>query len=369
MAMVSQNLLQGGRKLLVMSPLALGDFLYLNTFLGALKQQHPDLEIDLWFDDNRNNDAAWRLSRSRLLQQWMAEEATYTRLYGCVRSRAEQDQAIGEASRQAYDVILVINQSKARRYVQVARRIAPGAVLVLALSRYPLSMRLMPWFCRRPDHLYVSKAHPLPPGHHITDRYHALVREVFGVEWARDRFMPRMGVPEAHLRAAEARLAARFPAGGGRLIFLNHRSTSRRRDWRPDQLSGLISRIAAQEPARFIINVAPEHLEGIEAWLKAWDPALAGRVLLSTAREHFFELPALIALSDLVVSVETATMHFALALGKPLIALMRGKKPYWAPPRNPKVWVLYAPGSNGSVGDITVEEAFQAYLEQRAGEA
>jgi ADP-heptose:LPS heptosyltransferase len=62
---------------------------------------------------------------------------------------------------------------------------------------------------------------------------------------------------------------------------------------------------------------------------------IASRGLVNTAAfsatDHFFQLPAMLARCDLIVSVETAVMHLANAVHVPVIALMRQKNPEWAP--------------------------------------
>ncbi len=347
-----------------MSPLALGDFLYLNPFLKALKEAHPQWVIDLWFDDGRGSTETWRLARSRLLTQWMETESTYGKLFGCTASRRELREAIQEASREAYDQILVLNQSKVFHYLQVARAIQPKARVTCAMSRIPWWMPLLRKFLGKPEVLYRPR--PLPKDHHISNRYHALVEDLFGITLPPEERMPTLVVPEPHLQQARERLAAAFPRQEGRLILLNARSTNPRRDWRPDQVTDLVSRIASEEAAHFILTAAPEHLAELEALLESWPRSLRDRALPFSAQSHFFELPALMSHADLVISVETAPLHFAFALQKPLIALMRQKKPYWAPPRNGRSWVLQAPAAHGQVGDISVDAVFEAYREQRS---
>ena len=41
------------RKLLYMSHLALGDYIYQGPFLKALANNYPDLQLDIWIDDCR----------------------------------------------------------------------------------------------------------------------------------------------------------------------------------------------------------------------------------------------------------------------------------------------------------------------------
>jgi ADP-heptose:LPS heptosyltransferase len=80
--------------------------------------------------------------------------------------------------------------------------------------------------------------------------------------------------------------------------------------------------------AFFIINVVPEEMDRVENEFKG--QSLQG-IQLFTAQENFFQLPAILGMCRLVISVETAVMHLANAVHVPVIALMRQKTPEWAP--------------------------------------
>jgi len=146
------------------------------------------------------------------------------------------------------------------------------------------------------------------------------------------------------------------------LIFLNHLSTNSKRDWQQQQLFQLIEKIGRETPdIRFIINVTGENLSKMEKSVLEASSLAPFQIAVFTVNEHFFELPSIIAQSDIVITVETAIMHFATALKRPLIAMMRQKKPYWAPPINDRTQVLYATQGKGHVSDISVDEVERTY--------
>jgi ADP-heptose:LPS heptosyltransferase len=123
------------------------------------------------------------------------------------------------------------------------------------------------------------------------------------------------------------------PAGGPapKVVFLNAYSKSIERTWPLERIIELIRtmrRDAAWRDTGFIINVVPEDLTRARAVFAAAD---LERTHLFSAEDNFFQLPAILSLCTLIVSVETAVMHLANAVHVPVIALMRQKNPEWAP--------------------------------------
>lgn len=365
---IPQPILQNAKRLLFISPLALGDFLYIKTFLIALKAEQPDLEIDLWLDDNRNNQDSWRLSRSKIMKQWIESEPALNLTYGCCSSKEEQEQLISRARQRNYDIIVTEPTSKSERFAAIARRINSGGYLVCGVEKQKFAGLLDKWLYRGSDRTYSLDIGKLETQHHITDRYHLLIDSLFGIGLEKAQFMPDMVISQTFNQTTADWLANNFIGADsqGKLFFLNHLSTNSKRDWQLGQLFELIKRLHKQAPnSRFIINVTPDHVSGIRSKI-AEDPKLADmNIAVFTVGEHFFELPALIAASDIVITVETAIMHFATALKRPLIAMMRQKKPYWAPPITPTSQVLYAHKGRGHVSDIDVEDVLKCYAQMK----
>jgi heptosyltransferase-3 len=81
---------------------------------------------------------------------------------------------------------------------------------------------------------------------------------------------------------------------------------------------------------------------------------------LFSAEENFFQLPAILSLCDLIISVETAVMHLANAVHVPVIALMRQKNPEWAPIDQANSTIITVAGRNDWVDAITVDQVMAA---------
>lgn len=368
MSLIPSERLAQARRLLFVSPLALGDFLYIKTFLAALKQQHPALEVDIWLDDNRNNQDSWRLSRSKIMQQWIAAEPAFSRSYGCSDSKAMQDRQVEAAKALDYDLVITHSGSKSEQFSALARRISPKGFIVTSLAKSKFGGLLDPWFFRHSDKTFKIDVAALGEQHHITDRYYQLLHRVAGLTLDKSAFMPSLTITPEVTETAKAWLSKTFHGQSqGRLYFLNHLSTNKKRDWHQSQLFELIARLTEQAPdSRFIVNSTPENFSALEQAI-ADEPKLANsQVAAFTVQDNFFELPAMIAAADMVITVETAIMHFATASQRPLIAMMRQKKPYWAPPETTSSKVLYASTGKGYVCDIGVDEVL-ATLAQMSG--
>ncbi|WDE11314.1 glycosyltransferase family 9 protein [Thalassomonas haliotis] len=365
MPLISPQQFQQAKRLLFMSPLALGDFLYLKTFLGKIKTEYPHLELDIWLDDNRNNRQSWRLLRSRTIEQWIEEEKDFTRSYGCCDSPGRQRQQINLAQKLNYDLVIIQGGNRGRHYSALARDISPYAFIAAYKGGSRYYGLLDTWDFRHSDKTYQLNKKTLPENYHVTDRYYQIMRAIAGITLMPADLMPVLKLPQLPLSYAIDWLTKQFsdPLRQGPVIFLNHLSTDKKRDWQQKQLFALIAQIGQSNPeTRFIINIIKEHRDEISRAVRSSPELQPFQVAVFTAESHFFELPSLIARADLVITVETAIMHFAAATGRPLIAMMRQKKPYWAPPASKTTRVVYTGKKSEHISDIKVDKIMRAVI-------
>ncbi|MCL1047366.1 ADP-heptose--LPS heptosyltransferase [Shewanella sp. 10N.286.51.B7] len=365
MPLISTEQLTACKRLLFISPVALGDFLYLKTFLIALKHQYPHIELDIWLDDNRCNDDAWRLSRSKILQQWMEAEGVFNFSYGCTDSAKAMQLNVEQAKSKHYDIIFCHSVSKSRQYSAMAREISASAFIVSSVPKSASYGWLKSIIFRHSNHTFVLDENSLPAAHHITDRYNKIFTEVLGLTLDNNQLMPTLKLPESILPVTQHWLQQKFsaPECQGKLLFLNHLSTNTKKDWHLEQLFELISKIAEKDNTqRFVINVTKENFDEVNDKTASFVATSKLQVAVFTVNEHFFELPSLISQADFVITVDTAILHFAFAAQRPLLAMMRSKKPYWAPPETATSHVMYATEGKGHISDISVERVFNQYI-------
>ncbi|MEZ9819528.1 glycosyltransferase family 9 protein [Shewanella sp. 10N.286.45.A1] len=367
MAIISSEQLKNCQRLLFISPFALGDFLYLKTFLIALKATYPHIEIDIWLDDNRCNQDSWRISRSKILQQWIAAESSFNDSYGCTDSVVARDQQILTAKQQQYDIVICHSPAgRASQFSKIARCIAPKGFIVSSITSPLYNGLLNWWLLKGSDKVYTLDPQSLPKNHHITDRFHAVIHDICGISINKNNFTPELNIPSSVAPITQKWLRSQFsePYTQGKLIFLNHLSTNIKKDWHLEQLFELIQKIATTDNSqRFIINVTKENYDEVLAATDSFKTKTQLAVAVFTVQNHFFELPSLIASSDFVITVDTAILHFAYAANRPLLAMMRTKKPYWSPPQSKTAHVMYATMGKGYVADISVDSIYKQYLE------
>ena len=82
--------------------------------------------------------------------------------------------------------------------------------------------------------------------------------------------------------------------------------------------------------------------------------------VIFTADESFFQLPAILSLCEIVVSVETSVMHLASSLDVPTVALMRQKNPEWSPWNKARSVLITCRTRKDRIEDILSEEVVDA---------
>lgn len=305
------------------------------------------------------------------MQQWIEAETAFTRSYPCCESREQQTLQISKAQALHYDLVITHSGSKSERFSDIARQIAPDAFIVSSIGKSKFAGLVNFWLFRGSNTLFQLDTKKLDINHHITDRYYQLLNQITGIELDKSEFMPDLTIPVSIQASTQSWIEEKFAnqQRQGDLIFINHLSTNTKRDWKESQLFDLIQTLGQQSPdSRFIVNVTGEHFAAIKAKIAQQASLKHLQISVFTVNKHFFELPSLIAASSVVITVETAIMHFATASKRPLIALMRQKKPYWAPPTSAQSAVLYADSGKGYVSDISVSDVESVYLEMKAAQ-
>lgn len=330
-------LLRTSTKILFIAHLALGDFAYLQSCFRAFARAFPHIEMHLWVDERRRTSDAtqWDHLQKYALYDWLAESPCFKKVYARTYSPALYRESIVEAQREDYPIVVSLAVLERHKYALLARQISPRGFVVGQKKRvrfYDIPKHLI---YRKLDAFIPAYSSATHPGQHISDIYASWFTLLFGLRIPPAARYPVLSIPEKWLGYA----SAQFDDWGFRpgahnsdgVVFLNSFSKSPERNWPVERLLDLITAMrsnAQWRDAAFIINVVPEELQRVRT-LFAWRD-LAGIAFFS-AEENFFQLPAILSLCQLIISVETAVMHLANAVHVPVIALMRQKNPEWAP--------------------------------------
>lgn len=367
-SLVPPELLARADRILFITHLAIGDFTYLQSGLRALAEAYPHLRVHVFVDERRRTpDAAlWPHLRKYALYDWLAACPWVDKVYDQTYSPAGLQASLGEARAQAYPIVAALTVIDCHRYAHMARSISPDG-FVVGLNKP--AERWVHVLSRRAGYRKLDASLPLYSAatrgdQHISDIYAGWFEGFFGVDVPPALRYPTLDIPATWRQWAQARLTqwglvARQAQPQAPLVFINAWSKSPDRTWPFERVLALVRAMrtrARWRDAGFVINTVPEARADTERLLaRMRDPALA-RVRLFSAEEHFFQLPAMMALCGLVVSVETAVMHLANAVQVPVIALMRRNHPEWVPIDRANSTVIMVDGDDDWVTAIGVED-------------
>lgn len=335
--LVPVEVLERASKILVITHFAIGDFAYMQSCFRALKRAYPQLAIHIWVDERRrtSNQAKWPHLKHYAVYDWLDASPWVDKVYKETYAPALRARSVREAMHEQYPIVLTLTNLDSHAYARLGRTIGKDALVVglrkASTRRYDIVKRLGYRKLDAAIPLYKSVAYK-DAGVHISDVYADWFARAFGLAIPMaDRF-PTLDIPDAWTRRAREQVASwGFDGPAARIVFVNTFSKCRDRCWPFERALQLIAQLrqdAAWADTHFVINVVPEALDGARRQHAA--AALPGTVLFS-AEENFFQLPAILALCHLVVTVETVVMHLANAVQVPVIALMRQTTPEWQP--------------------------------------
>jgi ADP-heptose:LPS heptosyltransferase len=361
--LVPAEILRKTDRILFIAHLALGDFTYLQNCFQAFAQAYPHIRIHLWVDEVRRtaDPAQWEHLKKYSLYDWLAACPFFDKVYSNTYSPALFEESIREAQRYDYPLVVSLATLRPHQYARVARRISPRGFVtgmkdpvgIFQMHRH-LAYRLLD---ATVSAYTVSRDNP----QHISDVYAGWFRQLFGMRIAKEARFPFVHIPERWSRYAQQALRDwGFGERSGKLVFINPYAKTKKRCWPLERVAELIQAMSARAEWRdacFIINAMPQEVPVAK---QVFDRYALERTHLFSADENFFQLPAILAECDLIVSVETAVMHLANAVHVPVIALMRQKNPEWVPIDSANSTVITTAQRREWVKAITVEQVMGA---------
>jgi ADP-heptose:LPS heptosyltransferase len=365
--LIPPDLLATSDRILFIAHLALGDFTYLESCFKAFAQAYPHIKIHLFVDERRRitcKPSDWEHLKKYSLYDWLAECPYFAKVYDRTYSPALFEQSVDEARRQDYPIVVSLAILQRHRYAALARKISPRGFVV--------GQKKPVWRFDLPKHLryrkldafipaYTTASHP---GQHISDIYAGWFTRCFGIAISPQARFPVLHIPEKWLRYAREQFIAwgspRDEERAGKVVFLNSFSKSEERCWPLEKIVGTVRAMRLREAwrdATFIVNAVPEELARVRKML---DQEGLEKTYLFSAEDNFFQLPAILSLCDLIISVETAVMHLANAVHVPVLALMRQLNPEWEPIDKANSTVITVTGALDWVDKIGVAEVMSA---------
>jgi ADP-heptose:LPS heptosyltransferase len=361
--LLTPELLRKSNKILFIAHLALGDFTYLQNCFAAFKKAYPHLEVHIWVDEVRRtaDEKQWPQLEKYALYDWLAACPFFSKVYTKTYSPQLFEASLAEARAEHYPIVVSLATLRPHMYAGIARSIAPNGFVVG--MRAPFSLlaphHLLAW--RQLDATLSPNPLHAVPGHHISDVYADWFRALTGLVIAPAERLPFVLVPPAWQADARARLAAwGFAGKRGQLVFVNPFAKTKKRCWPLERVAELIAAMQQQDDwkdACFIVNAMPHELARAREVISGYNLA---RTAFFSATDNFFQLPAMLAECDLIISVETAVMHLANAVHVPVVALMRQKNPEWVPVDRDNSVVITAAKRRDWVKEISVQAVMEA---------
>jgi len=347
MPIILPQQLTSSSKILFLTHLAIGDFTYMQPYFKKLSENFPHLKIDLWLDEARGKWFLWpsKPPKKASVFDWVLSCSFFNKVYLISHSRKSVREALERATDENYPLVVSLATLRPSRYADYARKISPkGIVLGMDTTKRRWNKKLGGVLCPTLD---KSRG-----GWHVTELYASWFKQLFGLELPEKERFPFIDVPEKWIDFAREKFALwglwSDESKSKKVIFINAFGSNKKRSWPLENVIGLIKRLNDYKDIAFIVNMPPGTSEEIN---KNWP----SNVFPFTASKNFFQLPAVLSLCGLVVSVETSTMHLAIALGKSLIALMRSKNPEWVPYGLDEKNIIFAK-ANSWIENISVDD-------------
>lgn len=360
--LVPESLLQNADKILFVAHLALGDFTYMENCFKAFHAAFPHIKIHLLVDEVRRtyDFRQWKFLKNYVLFDWVRANPIFEKVYDQTYSPFALQKSLREAKHQHYPIVVSFGLSRRTFYARMVHGISPRGFKAAMTKPYKPADLFKRWIFGRLD--VNLTPYPSRP-QHISAIYAGWFEQLFGICILPEQLFPLLQIPEKWQADARSRLRewgvdTKHPTNR-KVVFVNAFSKQDERSWPITQAMDLVRRMKEMDEWRdtdFVINTVPEK----------WDEARAAlikcalsRTFLFNANVNFFQLPAMLSLCDLIISVETAVMHLANAVHVPVIAMMRQVNPEWAPIDKNNSVIVTTSSPEEWVKDIRIEQVIE----------
>lgn len=362
--LVGPELLKKADKILFVTHLALGDFTYLQNCFAAFARSYPHIKVHVWVDEVRRTRCPWRWKhlKSYALYDWLAACPFVTKIYNQTYSPALLKSSITQAQQEKYPIVVSLATLRPALYARLVRSICPEGFALGMQGKTRFFNIVQRRAYKKLDARFVIK--PTQPGSHISDTYAHWFLTLFGINVEQAQRFPFVTIPKEWLSFAKLRFLKwgidKKTKQFGHVIFINAYAKTKKRSWPLSYVAELIRSLKQRDvwgDVSFIVNVIPEELSVAHAFFQKHS---LSNVFLFSADHNFFQLPAIMSLCNLVISVETSVMHLANAVHVPVIALMRQKNPEWEPIDKERSVVVTTLQRKQWVCDIGVDQVLGA---------
>ncbi len=332
------------RKILVIRLSAVGDVVNTLPALQAIRAGYPDAVIGFVVEDRAHDLIARHPSVDRVhlypRKRWARMALRPHRWADLV---AESGRFVREIRRERYELALDFQAN----FKGAMHGLLSGAPRRVGFSRA---------HCREWNHLFTNE-HVTPPGGEQINRVDKFLSLAAWIGAPVDGAGYRL--PELGENAG--RVGAWIEEAGLPRYAAVHPGTSdfgKVKRWLPERFSQLAARIASELGLRCVVTWGP----GERALAEEVVRGAGGGAVLAMETRSVLDLAEIIRRARLFVGCDSGPLHLASAVGTPSVALFGPKDPRIYGPYSRFHRVVYkaANGNGGSMGAITVDDAFRA---------
>ncbi|GGZ92306.1 hypothetical protein GCM10007162_04630 [Ignatzschineria ureiclastica] len=356
-------------KVLFIIHLAIGDFAYLQSAFKVFKKHYPSLKIDLFVVESRCTEdrSKWPYLEKDVIYDWLEGCGLFNKIYRKNYAPHLFAESISEAKKENYSLIISFGDVHSEPTEKYAREMAGPDSIVAGLKLHINWYRFKYQIYKRNlwKNLDITfKSIPMTKGRHISDLFAFWFEQIGGYQMTEEEKLPFIDIPQYWQDKATKKLSQLKHNASQQVIFINYLAKDPNRSWRLEQAIELIKKmqqLPKYADALYFLNTTPDHLSEISGAIQM---ANLTNTIPFSATDNFYELPAILGQSDLIISVETSIIHLANAVNTPLIALMRHKTPEWEPPKKEITEVIWCHKKRDKIVDISpldVIEKIKAY--------
>ena len=364
---VPGHLLTSSKKVLFVTHMTTSTFTYLQNYFIAFKEAYPHLAIDLWIEEPEQAYCFWRWNyvKKNMLFDWLRACPFINKLYTETYSPFVVKKSIKQAQLEQYDIIISLASRQIYRSIKLAQTINAHAFIVAQKKNYKPYRHLFEQALLKKingTYSYTPEAHD-----HISDIYASWFQQIFSIIVPKEQCKPFIIIPTTWLLYAKLQ----FLKWGickksnifTRVVLVNAYAKNTNQSWPLKNVFELIKTIKQNDPwgdITFLINAAPKDIYTVKKMALRY---ALNQLHIISADLNFFQLPAFISISDLVISVEAAVMHLACALDVPLIALTQMNNQHWLPWSGSNFTLVQTHISHTSISRISLEEVTKITLQ------